>query len=139
MIFSFFIFLFLVSLVLIFLGYYSETDILKVVAYGLIFMLGFMLISETPFGSVEDCEYLGNFTDDQYTYGDNYTAYHWDYLNAPSPSEDGVRLFHVKEYSTYEYTCQTIQSRAFGFWIAVLGVLGFASVYLQRKGGVIET
>ena len=104
-------------------------------------MLGFMLISETPFGSVEDCEYLGNYTNNVQVYGDNYSGYHWDYGEETviPPQEDGVRLFHEKQYSTYEYTCQAIQSKPFGFWIAVLGVLGFASVYLQRKGGVIET
>ena len=139
MIFSFFIFLFLVSLVLIFLGYYSDTDVLKIVAYGFIFMLGFMLISETSFGNVQDCEYLGNYTNNVYVYGANFTGYHWDYdfdLN-PSHAPD-YELFHVKEYPTYNYSCQTIENRAFGFWISVLGVLGFASVYLQRKGGSIE-
>ena len=110
MIFSFYIFLFSIALILIFLGYYSETDILKVVAYGLIFMLGFMLISDTPFGSVQDCEYL---TSSVVT--NNETATH-----------------------NNTYVCQNIENRTFGFWIAVLGVLGFASVYLQRKGGAIE-
>ncbi|MCP4648875.1 MAG: hypothetical protein GY853_02170 [PVC group bacterium] len=138
MIFSFFIFLFLVALILIALGYYSDTDVLKIVAYGFIFMLGVMLFAPTFFGNVEDCEYLGNYTNSYYVYGDNYSSYHWDYVNAPSPSEDGVRLFHVVEEPTYKYTCQEIENKAFGFWIAVLGVLGFASVFFQRKGGRIE-
>jgi len=139
LIFSFYIFLFIVSLVLIFLGYYSETDILKIVAYGLIFMLGFMLISSTPFGSVEDCEYLGNYTNNIKVYGSNFSGYHWDYDFDLNPAQvPDYELLHEKIYNEYEYSCQNIQNRAFGFWISVLGVLGFASVYLQRKGGGID-
>lgn len=115
MIFSFYIFLFSVALILIFLGYYSKTDILKIVSYGLIFMLGFMLISQTPFGAVQDCEHLQTSADQ----------------NTTNPND---ALWHYN----YTYTCQDIENRTFGFWIAVLGVLGFASVYFQRKGGSID-
>lgn len=78
-------------------------------------MLGFMLISETPFGSVQDCEYLQTSALD----------------NTSLPNESNWNY-------NYTYTCQNIEHRIYGFWIAVLGVLGFASVYLQRKGGAIE-
>lgn len=110
MIFSFYIFLFSVALILIFLGYYTETDVLKIVSYGLIFMLGYMLIAPVPFGSVQDCKYL---------------------VNTVTNSTGNAVYSH-------SYTCQVIEDRVFGFWIAVLSILGFASVYFQRKGGVID-
>lgn len=111
MIFSFYIFLFAVALVLIFLGYYTETDVLKIVSYGLIFMLGYMLIAPVPFGSVQDCEYL---------------------VSTITNSSGNAVYSH-------DYTCQDVENRIFGFWISVLSVLGFATVYFQRKGGEIET
>lgn len=133
MIFQVYTIFFFIALILIFLGYYSDTDVLKIVGYGLTFILAIMLFQPAFYGSVESCEYLGNYTNNVYSYGENYTGYHWDYDYTLNPSESTVRLFHVKSYPTYNYTCQDVQSRPIGFWIALLSIFGFISVYLDRK------
>ena len=52
------------------------------------------------------CEWLVNQTKDIYQYGDNYTAYHWDYTN-PNPSTNDVNVFHQNTTYSYFDSCAT--------------------------------
>ena len=62
------------------------------------------------------CEWLVNQTQDIYQYGDNYTAYHWDYISPEiedCPNEDNltdidcVKLFHQNTTYSYYDSCAT--------------------------------
>lgn len=133
MIYQIYTIFFFITLIFIFIGYFSDVDVLKIVGYGLIFILGIMLFSPTFFGNVEKCDYLGNYSNNVYSYGENYSGYHWDYDYSLNPSESTVRLFHVKEYPTYNYNCETIENKTIGFWVALLGIFGFISVFIDRR------
>jgi hypothetical protein len=116
MIFPLYIFLFSLFVVLLFWAYFSGNDIFKVTCFGLIFMLGVMLIDPSFFGSVDYCDHV--IADKELFY-----------------SYNGSELVGVTESFSYMTVCDSLSSRVFGFWIAVLGVFGFVSVWFERKNG----
>lgn len=126
MILEVYITLFLISLALLFLGYYSEVDTIKILAYGLIFLLAVII------GGYGDNLYYKTGENISYTYGDNFTSYHWDYDFSTSPkSPTDAYLFHttkVYNYATYENTILS-------FLMATLSFLGWLSVYFNFRRG----
>ena len=59
-------------------------------------------------GVYEDCDYVLNYTRSYEIYGDNYTGYHWDYLNPPKPTLADVNLFHTNVTYQYTYLCKPV-------------------------------
>lgn len=100
-----FIFFFVLAVTVIFLGYYSEVDILKITGFMFLFVLGTVLFGFNGGGV-------------SYHDGDNLTV-------------SGSQTIVTPLYTDYN-------NHTFGFFTSVIGIIGFASVYLQRKGGVIE-
>lgn len=142
MIYELYAIFFFITLIFIFVGYFAEADVLKIVGYGLVFILGIMLFQPNLFfGSVEACEYQTNYTDNVQIWGNNFTGYHWDYMTPlePRPQDSDVAfLFHVKEYPNYNYVCQTITNWTIGFWISLLGLFGFVTVFFDRRNNHVE-
>jgi len=129
--------LFGVAFLLLFYGWYSRTDLPRLMGFLLIFLLGTFFEPAIP-GNIE---YLsGNNISEYYIYGDNYSGYHWDYANPPPscpPNNlDCVRLFHTEriENNIYsEYTNHTL-----GFYIMMMGLLGFILVMVDRRKEEVE-
>lgn len=126
--------LFILSFILLAIAYFSNPniDILKIVGYGFIFMLGVMLIDTSFFGSVEICEKKLTFTEELYIYGDDYEGYHYDDYNATLHAGT-LELFHKNITNTYTDICSDYDNQTFGFYIAIVGFLGWISVFLQIR------
>ena len=52
-----------------------------------------------------ECEWHINETKDYYVYGNNYSAYHWDYINPPPTAFKDTELFHTVSKDNYVYQC----------------------------------
>jgi len=128
------IFLSLMGLAVLFLfyGWVTKTDLPRLIGFLLIFLLGAMIEPSLP-GSIE--YKTGVNSSFYYVYGDNYSGYHWDYASpAPScnPNDlDCVKLFHVKGTDTNMYS--TFEDHTIGFYIMIVGMLGFIMIMLERK------
>lgn len=130
---------FFITLIFIFIGYFSDADVLKIIGYGLVFILGVMLFQPTFFGNVEICETLSNHTHKDYVYSDNFSdSFHWD-AESPPPNNDGAVIFHIHETNEYIEVCQEIQNRTIGFWITLLGLIGFIIVFYERRNQDIKS
>lgn len=116
------------SILFIFLGYFSDIESLKVSGFTVMFLLGYLLM----FTGVE---VVSGFTNEvSFEYGSNFTDYHWDqYIigDEPkfNPSDDEVFLFHTQEVKVDDYTTHT--NITIGFILAIMGALGFAEVFFQ--------
>lgn len=126
--------LFIISFALLFLGYYSKTDSVKLVGFGIIFLLGVTLMDLNIPGldTSGGIEYK-NYTDTMYVYGHNFSGYHWDYVDPNTHTfENDAFIFHtLQEYDYAKYTNHTI-----GFLISICGFLGWVSIFLDyRKRG----
>ena len=131
------ILLFGVAFALLFYGWYSRTDLPRLLGFLLIFLLGTFFEPAIP-GNID---YLSGKTINQtYVYGDNYSNTHWAYdTDSPTcnPSNlDCVALFHIEtiENNIYsEYTNHTL-----GFYIMIMGLLGFVLVMVDRRKEEVE-
>lgn len=99
-------------LILLFIFYLKQEDKEHILLRLLAIIIFFNLLVIMAKSTVYDCELVGNYTNNVYVYGSNFTGYHWDYdydLNpAQSPDYD---LFHVKEYPTYNLACSEIPNQ----------------------------
>ena len=102
----------------------GDADIMLYLAYGFIFLLSMMLIPGTPGG----LEFV-NETATYYQYGDNYSGYHWDYVNPAPTNKDPVNIFHTYETKTYD----TYKNAIFGFYLSLFSLFGFISVFMKRQ------
>lgn len=137
MILQLYILFFVITFIFLALGYFShdpDADMLKIVGFGFLFILGIMLFDAQHFGNVENCNNKLTFSEEIYIYGDDYTGYHYDDYNATLHAGT-LELFHKEINNTYTEFCTPYESKTFGFYIAVLGALGFASAFLQIKSG----
>ena len=132
------ILLFGVAFALLFYGWYSRTDLPRLLGFLLIFLLGTFFEPAIP-GNIE---YLsGKNVSEVYVYGENYSDYHWDYNTDPpvcsNPNDFScVNLFHknIIENNIYsEYTNHTL-----GFYIMIMGILGFILVMVDRRKEEVE-
>jgi len=119
--------LFVLCVTLIFLGYYSDIESLKIGSFTILFLLGVVLM-------VSGVDYVAGIdTNTTYQYGNNFTGYHWDYDTgtAPTltPSDDPSFLFHTMKYESPNYVNYT--NHTIGFILAVIGALGFLEVFFQ--------
>jgi hypothetical protein len=105
-----FILFFVISIFLIFLGYYSDTDTVKIVGWLLVFILGYTLLGY-------------NSTGVDYQTGQNITK-----------TDNFNDTYSVATYDI-NYNYVTYTNKTLGFYIGVLGMLGFASVFLEIKKG----
>lgn len=94
-----------------------------------------ILIPKAALDDQTICNIVVNDTQEVYTYGNNYTGYHWDY-ESPNPSVTDVNLFHKNityNYGTYCYTTNgntpTIFNRAVAvfYWISMVYIFLFIS------------
>lgn len=117
--------LFIISIALLFLGYYTKIDTIKILSFGIIFVLGVVL-----FGYGDTLQYqIGK--SNIYEYGNNFTGEHWDYSasSIPSGAKTGEFLFHIEEHYSY----QTYTNNLLGFLMSTLAFLGWLSVYFDYK------
>ena len=130
MILTIFILLIAVSFLLLFYGYYSKTDLPRLMGFLLLFFLGSAIMPSLP-GTVEYCD--GKNLTTIYQYGNNFTGYHWDYDTGTAP--DGPQLdaylFHTMEIDTCIYS--TYQDHTIGFYIMLTGLLGFILIMFERR------
>lgn len=116
--------LFVISIALLFLGYYAKVDTIKVLGFRIIFILGIIL---NGYGDILEYKTGENNT---YVYGDNFTSYHWDYdYSNPKPVTD-VYLFHKEKENNYSI----YENRTLGFLMSILAFMGWLSVYFDYKG-----
>lgn len=74
---------------------------------GSFFFVGLLiLVPKTALDNSENCEFVLTKQRESYIYGDNFSGYHWDYINPPNlnPSDD-IFLFHRNVTNTYDYVC----------------------------------
>lgn len=93
---------------MVFLGYYSDTDIVKLVGWLFVFILGTTLLGYGGTG----VEYqTGQNVSKTETFNDTYSASEYTVIN---------------DYETYN-------NKTLAFYILVLGMLGFSSVFYQFR------
>lgn len=132
------------SLIGVFLGYYTDDSYYAFVGLTFLFLLGIVLLSGTVEYEIGENVSLCDYND-IYVYGENYTGYHWDYASPPpscTPNElNCVKLFHVnRTYDGCVETTTTIydnftgdNAHWFGFLLSVVAGLGMAGMFLQER------
>lgn len=120
------------SLLLITLGLFKpEHSELSLIGFTFLFLLGIVLINNDI--SIKS----GEIFKDLYIYGNNYTGYHWDYVNPTTPNVTDVNLFHSNRTITYTYSeidlGTHITSRLVGYWLCIASVVGFIGVILGLR------
>jgi len=98
----------------------------------------------------QDCEIKLNSTRESYTYGDNYSSYHWDYEFDKNPSFSDVNLFHRNTTYKYSQYCfdkpdttdgvayvKYYSGLRYFFWV-YLGIYIFAFLFIQIRNGVLR-
>ena len=124
------------SIIILFYGFYSKIDAYKIIASTLLFILGTMLLPGA--NTITDTlEYkVGENSSLYYVYGDNYTSYHWDYMNPPPscpPNNlDCVKLFHEKTTTIDLY--QTYENHTLGFFLTLAGIVSLIVTMVDRRG-----
>ena len=122
-----FIVLGVVCLFLLLVGLGVPLPYFSVVGFFLVFVLGGILQAgslELPTGELE------------YVYGNNFTGYHWDYVNdstAPSQTDREAYLFHEdKEFELIAFN----QSHIIGLFLMVISVFAmFFSLFVTIGSG----
>lgn len=116
--------LFAISIGLLFLGYYAKVDTIKILGFGVIFLLGIIL---NGYGDNLQYKIGENMS---YKYGDNFTGYHWDYDFSTIPhTPNDAYLFHTTKIDTYS----TYRNNLLGFLMSTLAFLGWLSVFFDYK------
>ncbi len=131
MILSIFLTFLCLSMLLIILGFWNKFDsYLTLIGFAFLFSLSIIIINE-------DLEYSTGYNE-LYIYGNNYSDYHWDYTgNEPNPNSQAVNLFHMN--NTIIYTeFEGASAKFFGYWLAVISVVGFALTLMTLKSGTKE-
>ena len=124
MILEIYVSLFALSLFILYIGYYGKIEVVKVLAFGLLFVLGGVML-----GYVENIEYKSGET------LNNNMACGGCVDSRLSNSTNATNIYLASTVSTNiysEYSNQTL-----GFLICVLSFLGWLSVYfdLRARGG----
>ena len=123
------------SIIFLFYGYYSKIDAYKLIGSALLFICG--TIIAPGINSISDTlQYKsGENISSYYKYGDNYTGYHWDYMNTPPncpPNNlDCVKLFHTYDTKTNIYS--TYENHTLGYLLSLIGILSFIIVMVDRR------
>ena len=128
---SLFIIFLSLSLILVALGLFKpEHSELSLTGFTLMFILSFTLINN----GLE--LKTGEFNEELYIYGDNYSGYHWDYINPEPTNKDPVNLFHTNNTTMDIYDTYPSSTRAYGFWLCIASVVGFIGVLAGLKGNI---
>lgn len=109
MIIELFAVLIFVTLILIYLGYYGENDVLRVSGFAMLFLLSFVLFDAGGTGI-------------DYTIGENITKI-----------EDSSNATLVTTTYEIDEITETYQSHWLGYLMIIISVVGFATVYFDRK------
>ena len=142
MLLSIFVFLVSFSLLLIIGGYYIDAPVTQIAGTAVLFVTGLLLMFSTVVYTT------GLNFEEYYSYGNNFSSYHWDYGDPPSfnPSSDTtVFLFHTihnesKVYSTWdEEEILGVKTRhTVAFLLLVTSILILVSVLTQHNKGLGE-
>ena len=113
-------------------GIFLDDYAVQLVGLSFLFISGSLLLA----GSVD--YKIGENVSNYYVYGDNYTGYHWDYLNPPpacNPNNlDCVKLFHNKENKIDIYEAfDDSTSKWFGIYLMVLSMLDSSVIFTIIK------
>lgn len=125
----------LVSISLLFFGWYVDYDFIKILASVLFFILAIMIMPGAN-SLTGDVEYrIATNKTIIYQYGDNYTGEHWSY-NSPIPTcppnnLDCVNVFHTIIYEEDVY--DSFESKTLGFYLSLLAVFNFIGVMVDRR------
>jgi len=127
--------LFAVAFALLFYGWYSRTDLPRLLGFLLIFLLGTFFEPAIP-GVIEFKS--GENVSSYYVYGNNFDGYHWDGYNttAPVQTDKGAWLFHSETIENDIYT--EYSNHTLGFYIMIMGLLGFVLVMVDRRKEEVE-
>jgi len=124
--------LFIVSVILIVLNSIYDLPSLGIVGYSLLFIVGSsILVTGLSYKTGERSAY---------TYGNNFTGYHWDYDYSEIPNtKDEIFIFHINKTSTYteiqgDFILFDI-SHVIGLLLALLGAFGFIFTFTDMRGG----
>lgn len=113
-----------------------------------IFFLQLLILIATDAQQV--CKVLGNFTEDENYYGNNFTAYHWEYPDdaVPVQTQQLAYILHVRKENDYKYYCfdnpsktsltflKLIQALNYIFWVYCIL---YVSYLFLIKRGIIKT
>jgi len=125
LIFSVFVFLFILALVFIGLGYAVDIPVFSLVGAIFIIGLGVVILGS----NVE----VRTGQEDIYIYGNNFDGYHWEGYNitAPSQTDKEAFLFHQNITYTYEpYDFGGIGNTTFGILTLILGMSLFVIIVM---------
>ena len=138
-----FLLLLALALALVVIGNAFEIPVLSIGGFAFLFILGVIM-----FGGGVSYKVGENSTtcdwEEVYIYGDNYSGYHFDHYGFdPSPSLNDLNLFHLNrtysgcvESSVDIYTpFDDSTSHQIGVYLAILAVLGLATVFANLRGG----
>ena len=147
----------LVGFLLITLAFKLDDEthpVLKV--FALFFTIFIMvLIAKSGYDSRFVCEILGNYTNNVYQYGANFSGYHWDYDYDLNPAQaPDYELLHVREYKEYDLYCfenpYITQTSATGFKVSlwffsligiylIIFVINLVGNYLKKLNEIKKT
>lgn len=113
--------LFAISLALLFLGYYSKVDVIKVLGYGIIFTLSFFMLS---YGGTLEYKTGEIITNNMACGGCADTRFSTNTTNATNIYIASINT--VDTYTTYE-------NKTLGFLMGLIGFFGWLSVYFDYK------
>ena len=103
---------FAVAIVILLLGVVIGENYFSFVSLFFLFLLGVSLFSSGVDYQTGEEKSLCNY-EEYYVYGDNYSSYHWDYMNNPKEAFDDVNLFHtVRNYNCLLYTSPSPRDRS---------------------------
>lgn len=96
--------------------------------------------------SSEICKYELSNISTYYTYGKNYTSYHWDYESPTTPPYTEVNLFHNYDMYNYDLICNNATKEIkeysytnyndtlwYGLFLLFAGVVGEFYIYSFRR------
>jgi len=132
MILSIFLLVIGLSIALLISGYFLEDTALQLVGFSFLFISGSLLLA----GSVE--YKIGEEQLEYYVYGDNYSGYHWDYVNdppaCPPNNLECVKLFHTNKTINYNYdNFSDTTSHWIGVYLMLVSIIGSAVTFTRLK------
>jgi len=120
------------ALALLITGVVMSDYAIQLVGFSFLFISGTILLA----GNVE--YKTGLNSSEYYVYGDNYSGYHWDYMNEPPtcpPNNlDCVKLFHVEYNEFYNYgSFSDSTSHWLGVYLMIISIIGSAVIFTRLK------
>jgi len=126
----------LISFVLLFAGYKDNNDILKVVAFFMLFVLGGIILNTGI--EVKTGEEIINIDCDN-VINNSIESYSYDVQNLTSITTSNTYM-KVCTDSTYTNSTtikndvyESVTDKTFGYWMMIVAFFGWLSIYLQRK------